>query len=253
MNHTLHTDQLIGVEAPAGRVPGDLTVARGSTNQTAHAVTIRGKTTNQRGPDQTAGPTHYHVKPGVVGRRDHFRLPYIASTMLLRPTAARLVLALAMVPPGCAAQQQIAPPESSCKVGRVSDGDTFRCTDGRRVRLIGIDSPESQQQPFATSARGALLKLLPLGAVVRLEPDVAQTDRYGRQLAYVWVGCTLVNESMIRDGWAVLYTVPPNVRYAERLRAAQNEARARGTGLWSQRGFECLPKDYRRKRCVNPP
>ena len=173
--------------------------------------------------------------------------------MLLRPIPAPLILALTMVPPGCTAQQQITQPGSSCKVSRVSDGDTFRCTDGRRVRLIGIDSPESRQQPFATTARAALLKLLPLGAVVRLEPDVAQTDYYGRQLAYVWVGSTLVNESMVRDGWAMLYTVPPNVRYSERLRAAQNEARAKGTGLWSQRGFECLPSDYRRKRCVNPP
>jgi len=158
-----------------------------------------------------------------------------------------------MVPPGCTAQQQITQPGSSCKVSRVSDGDTFRCADGRRVRLIGIDSPESQQQSFASSARAALLKLLPLGAVVRLAPDVAQTDYYGRQLAYVRVGSTLVNESMVRDGWAMLYTVPPDVRYSERLRAAQNEARAKGTGLWSQRGFECLPSDYRRKRCVNPP
>lgn len=86
-----------------------------------------------------------------------------------------------------------------------------------------------------------------------MEADVAQTDRYGRQLAYVWVGTTFVNEAMVRDGWAVLYTVPPNVKYAPRLELAQKEARARRAGLWSQQGFHCLPSDFRRKLCVSQP
>jgi micrococcal nuclease len=58
---------------------------------------------------------------------------------------------------------------------------------------------------------------------------------------------------MVRDGWAVLYTVPPNVKYEERLRRAQNEARARGAGLWLDRGFDCLPVDFRRGECLSPP
>jgi micrococcal nuclease len=98
-----------------------------------------------------------------------------------------------------------------------------------------------------------LLELLSAGAAVRLETDVAPTDRYGRLLAYVWIGPILVNETMLRGGWAVLYTVPPNVKYADRFIRAQNEARAHGAGLWSQRGFECLPSEYRRKRCVSSP
>ena len=161
-------------------------------------------------------------------------------------------LLLFVMPMGCSAQQQI-PQPASCTVSRVSDGDSFRCSDGRRVRLIGVDSPESRQQPFGEKARAALLKLLPPGTVVRLEPDVASTDRYGRTLAHVWERSTLVNEAMVREGWAVLYTVPPNVRYADRLKAAQEEARARRTGLWSQHGFDCLPSDYRRSRCLSPP
>ena len=170
-----------------------------------------------------------------------------------RALAARLSFLLTLMLAGCSAQQQMSSPASSCLVSRVSDGDSFRCADGRRVRLIGMDSPESGQQPFGASARAALLQLLPIGSSVRLEPDVAPSDQYGRSLAYVWVGSTLVNEAMVREGWAVLYTVPPNVKYAERLAAAQDEARARGTGLWSQHGFECLPSDFRKKRCVNPP
>jgi micrococcal nuclease len=163
---------------------------------------------------------------------------------------ALLSLALATAPFASASSQQ---QEGGCVVLRVADGDSFTCRDGRRVRLIGIDSPESQQQPYGARARNALLKLLTAGAAVWLESDVAPLDRYGRLLAYVWIGPVLVNEAMVRDGWAVLHTVPPNVKYAERLTRAQKEARARGTGLWSQRGFECLPSDFRRKRCVSPP
>jgi len=121
------------------------------------------------------------------------------------------------------------------------------------VRLIGIDSPEFQQQPIGAEARAALLRLLPLGSTVRLESDVAPYDQYGRALAYAWAGTTLVNESMVHDGWAVLYTVPPNLKYVDRLRRAQEEARARGTGLWSQHGFDCLPSDFRRGRRVSSP
>jgi endonuclease YncB( thermonuclease family) len=57
-------------------------------------------------------------------------------------------------------------------------------------------------------------------------------------------------------GWAVLYTVPPKVKYADRLQRAQNEARsngaglwAHGAGLWAQSGFNCLPSDFRRRLC----
>jgi micrococcal nuclease len=170
--------------------------------------------------------------------------------MPIRYAANWLALLLAVQPVACAARQQETPSLADCIVARVADGDTFRCLDGRRVRLIGIDSPESQQQPYGGRARNALLRWLPPGAGVRLEADVAPTDRYGRFLAYVWAGPTLVNEAMVRDGWAVLYTVPPNVKYVERLERAQNEARAGSTGLWAQGGFDCRPSDYRRNRCV---
>ena len=161
-------------------------------------------------------------------------------------------LLFALAPTGCPAQQQTAR-RADCTVGRVSDGDSFRCNDGRRIRLIGIDSPESQQHPAGEKARAALLRLLPPGSTVQLETDITPTDRYGRTLAYVWSGFKLVNEAMVREGWAVLYTVPPNVSYAKRLEAAQKEARARGTGLWSQHGFDCMPSDFRRNRCLSPP
>jgi len=167
-----------------------------------------------------------------------FRLPLFLSLALagLIPWAPR---------PGAVRSD---PPE--CRVGAVADGDTFSCRDGRKVRLTGIDAPELGQGRPGGRAREALRRMLPPGEVVRLERDVTPTDRYGRILAYVWARGTLVNEAMIRQGWAVLYTVPPNVKYAERFRQAQNEARTGGAGLWSEGGFECLPRAYRRRECL---
>jgi micrococcal nuclease len=156
-------------------------------------------------------------------------------------------------PAACTAAQGDAARTSGCVVAVVVDGDTFRCRDGRRVRLVGIDSPEHDQAPFGGQARTALAQLVSPGAEVRLELDAAPRDQYGRVLAYVWAEGRLVNETMVHDGWAVLYTVPPNVKYAARLRKAQKEARAAGAGLWSQHGFECLPNDFRRRRCVSRP
>jgi len=160
---------------------------------------------------------------------------------------------LPTTPAACAGLQGDPVLASHCTVAVVVDGDTFRCRDRRRVRLTGIDSPEHDQRPFGGQARDALARLVPTGTPVRLELDVSPRDQYGRLLAYVWSGGQMVNERMVHDGWAVLYTVPPNVKYAGRLRAAQNQARAAGAGLWSKRGFECLPTDYRRRRCVSSP
>jgi micrococcal nuclease len=134
-------------------------------------------------------------------------------------------------------------------VERIADGDTFSCRDGRKVRLIGIDTPELGQGEPGRQARRALARLVPPGSSVRLERDVAPRDRYGRELAHVWSGSRLVNEALVLDGWAVLYTVPPNVKYADRLERAQKQAREAGVGLWRSGGFGCAPADWRRRRC----
>jgi micrococcal nuclease len=131
-----------------------------------------------------------------------------------------------------------ASPRSDCQVRRIVDGDTFYCADGRKVRLIGIDSPELSQGVPGRDARDALQDLMPPGRSIRLEGDAAPRDRWGRTLAWVWSGDRLINEAMVRGGWAVLYTVPPNVKYAGRLERA---------------GFECLPSDYRRSACARSP
>jgi micrococcal nuclease len=134
-------------------------------------------------------------------------------------------------------------------VDRIADGDTFSCRDRRRVRLLGIDSPELGQGEPGRQAQAALQRLLPSGATVRLERDVTPRDRFGRELAYVWTGSRMVNELLVREGWAVLYTLPPNVKYAQRLEQAQKTARTTGAGLWKSNGFDCRPMAWRRREC----
>jgi endonuclease YncB( thermonuclease family) len=141
------------------------------------------------------------------------------------------------------------PSDRPCTVSRIVDGDTFYCADGLKVRLIGIDAPERGQGRAARESSAALRRRLPIGAWVRLERDVGERDRYGRALAYVWVGDSLVNEALVRDGWAFLLTVPPNVKYVKRLERAQQAARTARAGLWREPGLACAPRDWRAKRC----
>jgi micrococcal nuclease len=136
-----------------------------------------------------------------------------------------------------------------CVVERVVDGDTVRCRDGTRVRLIGIDSPEREQGPDWQRSRDALARLIPRGRSVRLELDLTATDRYGRTLAYIWIDRTLVNEAMVQGGWAVAYPVRPNLRYARRFSAAERTARSARSGLWEHQGFRCRPAAFRHGVC----
>lgn len=124
--------------------------------------------------------------------------------------------------------------EGRCEVARVIDGDTLECVSGERVRLTLIDSPEMSQGPLGTLARQALLELAPPGTDLRVELDVAERDRYRRVLAYLYLpDGTMVNEAMVRRGYATTMVVPPNVRYVERIRRAAQLARDEGVGLWS--------------------
>lgn len=140
-------------------------------------------------------------------------------------------------------------PTRECIVTRVVDGDTLYCRGIGSVRLIGMDSPEMDQGSFGLQAAQALIELAPLGAALQLERDVEARDRYDRTLGYLWKGDTLLNWRMVRDGWAVLLTYPPNVLYVDALVAAQRLAREERRGLWAVDGFACAPVDRRRRSC----
>jgi micrococcal nuclease len=131
---------------------------------------------------------------------------------------------------------------TNATVTQVHDGDTIKTSfrgDIITVRLIGVDAPElvgpnySSAQCFANRATQFATRVLD-GQRVRLELDADKVDRYGRTLAYVWVGDRLFNEQLVRGGFAIVATFPPNVSYLERFRSAQRDARAHDRGLWAQ-------------------
>jgi micrococcal nuclease len=129
----------------------------------------------------------------------------------------------------------------TARVGHVVDGDTIELTNGQMVRYIGIDTPEVRRkegeqwvedpEPYAREATAANRRLVD-GQTIRLEYDVERLDRYGRLLAYVYVGEQMVNAALLEQGAAQLLTIPPNIKYVDRFRGLAAEARAAQRGLW---------------------
>ena len=124
-------------------------------------------------------------------------------------------------------------------VRKVVDGDTLEVSGGERVRLIGVDTPETKapNQPvgcFGKEASTFTAMLLPPGTAVRLVGDVEQRDRYGRLLAYVYRQSDglFVNAELLRRGYAQLLTVPPNVAHTDEFVAIARQARDGAQGLW---------------------
>jgi micrococcal nuclease len=132
--------------------------------------------------------------------------------------------------------QSLNPNFSLAKVSVVIDGDTIEIEGGQRVRLIGIDTPETvdPNRPAGCFGKEAsdFTKSQLLSTEVKLEKDVSETDRFGRLLRYIWLNDSLFNEVLVKEGFAQSSTYPPDVKYQARLSAAQVEARSAGKGLW---------------------
>lgn len=130
-------------------------------------------------------------------------------------------------------------PAELATVAAQYDGDTVRLADGRHVRLLGIDTPEMNYhhgapQPFAERALARTRSLLPQGSSVRLTRDRELRDRYGRELAHAFrPDGTSVEETLLREGLAVSFILPPNVGLADCLLAAERDARSARRGLWA--------------------
>ena len=149
---------------------------------------------------------------------------------------------LALAAAGCSEPESTSAPTAvalpageSATVSYVNDGDTLRTTSGRRVRLLQIDAPELHGDCFGKAALAILRRLAPKGARVTLVRDSAldATDRYGRQLRYVFVAGMNVNVALVREGAASPYFFRnERGRYARTLLDAVNEARAAHRGYW---------------------
>ena len=146
-------------------------------------------------------------------------------------------------PVSCHSQPAAEALEDYYTVTRVVDGDTFYIDDGtakgEKIRLIGIDAPESHRsqhkevQYYGKEAAAYLTRLLN-NKKVKLEYDVSRKDKYRRTLAYVYLENGLfVNAHLVESGYAIILTVPPNVKYADRFLKLQQEARKHKRGLWS--------------------
>jgi len=122
------------------------------------------------------------------------------------------------------------------KVKRVIDGDTLLLINGERVRLIGVDTPETKhpQKPVQYFGREAYLftKEMVDGKEARFEFDRQKRDRYGRLLAYVYLlDGTFLNAEIIKQGYGFAYTRFP-FKYMEEFRRYEREARDKRKGLW---------------------
>lgn len=127
-------------------------------------------------------------------------------------------------------------------VTKVVDGDTIELSNGEKVRYIGIDTPELRERhgsewiykprPYGEEAKD-FNRFLIEGKKVTLEFDVQKRDKYNRLLAYVYIDGKMVNLEMVKEGYAMIYTYPPNVKYVEEFVNAQQHAREGGKGLWN--------------------
>lgn len=128
-------------------------------------------------------------------------------------------------------------------VTKVVDGDTIEIEGGKKVRLIGVDTPETvdPKRPvgcFGKEASNETKSLLE-GKAVILEKDISETDKYKRLLRFVFLpveggNLLFVDDYLIREGFGKVLTIPPDVKYSEQFLDAQREARENKRGLWGR-------------------
>ena len=129
---------------------------------------------------------------------------------------------------------------TTAQVVRVIDGDTIVVEHSgaeHTVRYIGMDTPEPYRdgEPACYSAEAtARNKELVSGIQVVLVADVEDADKYGRLLRYVYAQNILVNEVLVREGFATTMTIKPNTRMKDLFSQAEINARTERTGLWKE-------------------
>lgn len=158
-----------------------------------------------------------------------------------------IVLAQSGVAPAWAACA-VAQYDKTVQVAQVLDGDTIRLQDGRKVRLMGVNTPERAHenrpaQPLAQEATEFLSALL-AGQSVQLKFGPQRHDRHGRLLAHVFnYRGENVAEQLLRSGLGFAIVVPPNSELANCYFAAESKARQYKKGVWSRSEFASRPAE----------
>ncbi len=124
-------------------------------------------------------------------------------------------------------------PVEKTYVTKVIDGDTIVVAGGQSVRLLNIDTRERGENCYQ-EAKDRMTGLVLLRNVT-LERDQQDKDRYGRLLRYVYADGEMVNIRMVREGLAVVYIIPPNVKYRSDFESAESVAHEENSGcVWAQ-------------------
>ena len=141
-------------------------------------------------------------------------------------------------------------------VAFVYDGDTILLQDGRKIRYLGIDTPEIDHEngndaPFSRDARDFNRELVN-GKIVTLEYDRQTKDRYKRILAYVFIeGGEMVNALMVKSGLAYVLSCRPNLRYRSYLMTVQRQAIQERLGIWKNLSMDERNKIQRQQEIVS--
>ena len=149
-------------------------------------------------------------------------------------------------------QADAQPKQREARIVRVYDGDTVLLlmdNETYLTRLIGFDAPEMGQEPWGKKAREHLWTMLKdSGWNVSVETDLEKYDKYDRLLVYLWTtDKTFINERMLADGYAVLFTFQPNSKYVDLFKKAQRNAREKRSGVWGPDGLKERPTEYKKK------
>lgn len=181
----------------------------------------------------TVPPANATDSRGVCRRETH-RTP-----SLIRLGVVVLGLCTALAQADCTAPTQA----ESVQLKRVSDGDSLLLADGRKVRLLGINTPELKgNQPLAKAAKQALEQYLNGDHELLMVTGEQATDRYGRILAQVYrnPGEPGLDVALLQQGLAWHIAIPPNLFQASCRSDAETKARNQGLGVWVEPSYAPL-------------
>lgn len=183
--------------------------------------------------EQVLGSTSLSTSsPTLLSSTTSASLPTITNELSTTATAITNTVATSNNHHPALANSEIA------KVVKVTDGDTVQLSDGRKLRYIGVDTPETVDPRRGIGCYGKQAseknRELVLGKEIIIEKDISDTDKFGRLLRYVYVDGIMINQLLISEGFGKAKSYPPDIKYQEQFREAEKLAREQRRGLWGE-------------------